>query len=399
LQALDDATTMRTGGRAALAAALVDARRHTLETFASQERALGPALDVPYRAELNPPRWELGHVGWFQDFWVSRNPERALGAGADPDATRTPAVLPDADAWFDSSRVPHRDRWTLPLPSADALRADLARGLEETLARLAGADETDAALYAFRLVLFHEDMHHEAAVYMAQHLGIELEGLAPRGASASGTLALPASSHTTGWRGPGFAFDNELQSHALEVPAFEIDAAPVSWARYLPFVEAGGYRERRYWTDDGWSWRSAQALERPRDLRARGSGWQRRAFQRWIDLDPALPAMHLTAHEAEAWCAWAGRRLPGEAEWERAALAGGLRFAWGEVWEWTASPFVPYPGFVAHAYRDYSQPWFHTRRTLRGGSFATRPRMKHARYRNFFPPERNDLFAGFRSCA
>jgi ergothioneine biosynthesis protein EgtB len=242
-------------------------------------------------------------------------------------------------------------------------------------------------------------MHHEAAVYMAQHLGIPLEGLAPRASAASGPVSLPPGPHTTGWRGPGFAFDNELRMHPLDLPACEIDAVPVTWARYLPFVEAGGYRDHRYWTEDGWSWRSAQALEHPRDTRAQGSRWQRRAFHRWVDLDPELPAMQLTAHEAEAWCAWAGRRLPAEAEWERAALEGGPGFAWGEVWEWTASPFVPYPGFVAHPYRDYSQPWFQTRRTLRGGSFATQPRMKHPRYRNFFPPERNDLFAGFRSCA
>jgi ergothioneine biosynthesis protein EgtB len=398
LQELDDATRMRTGGRAALAEALADARRHTLQTFACHERALGPTLAVPYRAEINPPRWELGHVGWFQDWWLSRNPDGARGVRARPDAPRAPPRLRDADAWFDSGRVPHRDRWSLPLPSADALRADLALGLEQTLAQLAGAEESDAGLYMFRLALFHEDMHHEASLYTAQHLGIGLEGWAPRPSRASGTIRLPGGVHATGWRGPGFAFDNELETHALEVPAFEIDAAPVTWARYLAFVAAGGYRERRHWTEAGWSWLGAQGLQAPRDLRAHGSRWQRRAFERWIDLDPELPAMHLTAHEAEAWCEWAGRRLPGEAEWERAACEAGARFAWGQVWEWTASAFVPYPGFVAHPYRDYSQPWFHTRRTLRGGSFATHSRMKHPRYRNFFPPERNDLFAGFRSC-
>ena len=123
--------------------------------------------------------------------------------------------------------------------------------------------------------------------------------------------------------------------------------------------------------------------------------------------------MNLSLYEAQAWCRWAGRRLPTEPEWERAATAAsetsppaalsdlddGAGFRWGQVWEWTATPFRPYPGFMSHPYRDYSAPWFDTRQVLRGASFATHPRLRHARYRNFFTPERNDIFAGFRSCA
>jgi EgtB-related family protein len=130
--------------------------------------------------------------------------------------------------------------------------------------------------------------------------------------------------------------------------------------------------------------------------------WRRQQFGQWLAVDPALPAMHLSHHEALAWCRWAGRRLPSEAEWEHAAVAArdtGGPFDWGQVWEWTASGFMPYPGFNAHPYRDYSAPWFDGRPVLRGGSFATAPRMKHPRYRNYFTAERNDLFAGFRSCA
>ena len=110
-------------------------------------------------------------------------------------------------------------------------------------------------------------------------------------------------------------------------------------------------------------------------------------------------ACHLSFFEAEAWCRWAGRRLPSEAEWERAACTGHPTFRWGDVWEWTASAFAPYPGFEAHPYRDYSAPWFDGRPVLRGASFMTQPRMRHARYRNFFLPQRNDVPAGFRSCA
>jgi ergothioneine biosynthesis protein EgtB len=396
----DESAVARSADATRLAAALTDARRRTLATFAAYERALGPELAVPYAPELNPPRWELGHVGWFQDWWLHRHPQRARGAAADPDVARLPPRLPHADAWFDSSRVPHVTRWQVPLPSADALRDDLARGLDDTLALLRDAGTDDAALYFHRLCLFHEDMHHEAAVYMAQHLGLPLDGWAPRAQAEPREIAFDATEHRLGASEQGFAFDNELPAHCVPLGAFRIDAAPVRWDRYLRFVEIGGYRTREWWTADGWDWLQRRGLAAPRDVRAQGASWQRRAFGAWSDLEAAAPAMNLSAHEAEAWCAWAGRRLPSEAEWEHAALHGvPAGFAWGDVWEWTASAFMPYDGFVAHPYRDYSQPWFGSRRVLRGGSFATHPRMKHPRYRNFFPADRHDVFAGFRSCA
>lgn len=385
----------------ALAAALRDSRDHTLATFAAYEQALrGSGMQVPYSPELNPPLWELGHVGWFQEWWIARNPERLRGAAANPDVERTAPHRAGVDAWFDSGRVAHAERWRLPLPPADALREDLAFGLQQSLELLrGGAQQGDDALYFFRLCLFHEDMHHEAAVYMAQHIGVPLQDWAARPVVSDSEIEVAAGTHRLGFASPGFAFDNELSAHEVEVPAFRIDAAPVSWGRYLPFVEAGGYRQRAHWSDAGWAWLQRLSLSAPRYLRQTGSSWQRQAFGHWVDLDPALPAMNLSCHEAEAFCAWAGRRLPSEAEWERVALHAGGALHWGDVWEWTASPFEPYPGFVAHPYRDYSAPWFGSRRVLRGASFATQPRMKHPRYRNFFMPERNDIFAGLRTCA
>ena len=398
---LTEAHGARTAPALALAAALRDSRERTLATFAVYEQALRETrLQVPYSPQLNPPLWELGHVGWFQEWWLARNRERARGAAADPDVPRPPPHRAGADAWFDSSRVAHTTRWQLPLPSADAIRDDLAFGLQQSLQLLRDvADDGDDALYFFRLCLFHEDMHHEAAVYMAQHLGVPLPGWAPQPSAARGELAIEGGTHRLGGASAGFAFDNELAGHDVDVPAFRIDAAPLTWARYLEFVEAGGYRQREHWSDDGWAWLQAAALSAPRYLRRHGSRWQRLTFGRWLDLAPDLPAMNLSCHEAEAFCAWAGRCLPSEAQWERAALHAGTALHWGGVWEWTASAFAPYPGFVAHPYRDYSAPWFGSRRVLRGGSFATHRRMKHARYRNFFMPERNDIFAGFRTCA
>jgi EgtB-related family protein len=137
----------------------------------------------------------------------------------------------------------------------------------------------------------------------------------------------------------------------------------------------------------------------PRYLRRAADGWQVQRFGQWQALDPDQAALHLTWFEADAWCRWAGRRLPGEAEWEMAALSRPQDFRWGSAWEWTASAFAPFVGFAPHPYRDYSRPWFDGRPVLRGASPATSERLRHPRYRNYFTPERNDIFAGFRSCA
>ncbi|WP_296495334.1 selenoneine synthase SenA [Rhodoferax sp.] len=406
LQIWQPAQAARTSSPHSLANALQTSRARTLALLDAYEAALGPLLTVPCSPQLNPPLWELGHIGWFQEFWLARNPQRSLGVQADPQAARRPSLLPQADTLYNSSRVAHASRWHLPLPGLQATRAYLQATLEQTLAFLAREAADDAALYFYRLALFHEDMHGEAAIYMAQALGIALapalSGDEPaRAIGPEQSLQLAAGDWLLGYADRGFAFDNELGPHAVQLAAYAIDDQPVAWRRYLPFVEEGGYADARWWSGPGWQWLQGQGS--PRYLRqvaqARGAPvWEQCRFGLWQALDPDAPACHLSYFEAEAWCRWAGRQLPSEAQWERAAMTR-PDFHWGEVWEWTASTFNPYPGFEAHPYLDYSAPWFGDRPVLRGASRATSARMAHPRYRNYFTSERNDILAGFRSCA
>lgn len=398
---------VRSAGPVALEAALRSGRAQLLALFEGFDRALGrDGLRVAFDPLLNLPLWELAHVGWFEEYWLSRNPDRRRGVACPPEVRRAASVLHGADGLCDSSNVPHARRWALDLPDVEATRAYLSEVRDATLALLRQSADSDDDLYFFRLVLLHEDMHREAWHFMAQHLGIDLgpamTGRAPRPSRVRGEWQFAGGMHSLGISGEGFAFDNELHAYPVRVAGFSIDRAPVSWRRFLPFLESRGYDSERWWSAAGWAWRKLHGRSHPLHLRPVEGGWQQQRFGKWVSVDLDAAALHLSAHEAEAWCRWSGRRLPTEVEWEAAAVRSAEQnepFEWGEVWEWTASPFAPYAGFSPHPYRDYSQPWFDGRPVLRGGSFATAPHMKHPRYRNFFPANRNDVFAGFRSCA
>jgi gamma-glutamyl hercynylcysteine S-oxide synthase len=266
---------------------------------------------------------------------------------------------------------------------------------------LHGTPEDDAALYLYRLALFHEDMHVEAFAYMSQTLGIDSGLLAPIATMAPREpLVFPATPWMLGSAPEGFVFDNERARHEVQVPEFEIDAQAVTWSQYCEFVEDGGYDEPAFWSEPGRVWLQAQQRRTPRYVDQMRHAVMQHRFGKLMRVPLAQPAMHVSWFEAQAWCAWTGRRLPTEVEWEAAAHLGATRgFRWGDVWEWTATTFHAYPGFAPDPYIDYSKPWFGTHKVLRGASFATRGRMRSAKYRNFYSPQRDDLFCGFRSCA
>jgi ergothioneine biosynthesis protein EgtB len=380
---------MRTLGKKELRESLGEAREYTtalLDDLSDQ------AWRVPYLRIINPPLWEVGHVGWFAERWCLRyrGPDRALA----------PSILPDADRWYDSSAVAHATRWELDLPTRAATWRYLANVLDATLEALEHAEDGDEGLYFFRLALYHEDMHGEAFAYTRQTLGYPAH--APR--------TLPPSACGEAHIGPvelmrgapagaeGFVFDNEKWAHPVRLAPFAIDRHPLTNAAFADFVDAGGYRRPECWTDAGRAWLAATGATAPRYWRRGDGGWEARAFDAWRALDPAAPVVHVTAFEAEAYCTWAGRRLPSESEWECAALHGAID--WGSaVWEWTATDFAPYPGFAPDPYADYSAPWFNTHRSVRGGSFVTPRRLLHPKFRNFYEPHRDDVFVGFRTCS
>jgi iron(II)-dependent oxidoreductase len=262
--------------------------------------------------------------------------------------------------------VPHDSRWTLSLPSF----SDTLAYRDEILERVVKGVET-ADPYFIELAIRHELMHAEAFHYTRQTLGYpepqelqkkDFSSVAGDMECAGGVFRLGAK------KDDGFAFDNEKWSHPVVLPPFRISRRPVTYGEYRRF------KEPLYCKD----------------------GMVRR-FDRWVPIPDDEPVRHVSWHDAVGYCEFAGRRLPTEAEWELAALAGLENV--GHVWEWTSSTFLPYPGFLRDPYKEYSEPWFGTHKVLRGSSFASPPGFAHARFRNFYTPERADMFVGFRTCA
>jgi iron(II)-dependent oxidoreductase len=423
-----------------------DARHRTCELVSdlANNQLIGPSLSI-----VNPLLWELGHVAWFQEKWVlRRSGQRSLRR--------------DADDLYDSAAIAHDTRWDLPLPSRHETLGYLTEVCDSVVERLTKQEPSSEDVYFTLLSVFHEDMHAEAFLYTRQTLNYprpRLTEFVGRNQTETGvrdTGPLPGDVHIPGGvfrlgaePSESFVFDNEKWAHEVPVHPFAIARAPVTQSEFLAFVEEGGYQRQLFWSEAGWRWKTEVAAERPVYWHRQTSGsWLRRDYDQWTPLEPHRPVLHVNWYEADAYCRWAGRRLPTEVEWEVAAaaepdtsgqsLAGKKRrFPWGSqaptprhanlnaqvlgcldvsacsegdsafgcrqmignVWEWTASDFLPYPGFSADPYQEYSEPWFGTHKVLRGGCWATRARLLRNTWRNFYRPDRRDVWAGFRTCA
>ena len=427
-----------------LAEWVYDARERTFDLVADLNYE---QLIVPYLPIVNPPLWEIGHVAWFQEKSVLRH------------ICKQKPIRDDADPLWDSIAIAHDTRWALSIPSREETLAYMREVRDAVIETLEKGEPSEELIYIVRYAVFHEDMHTEAFTYTRQTLGYppprlsDCMNIQPNERTDSPLLGdveiLGGTFQLGAMQDEGFVFDNEKWAHPVDVKPFAIARAPVTQSEFAAFVDDDGYCRKDIWGQEGWDWCQSVAAEHPVYWQCdTDGGWLRRHFDKWVPLEPHFPVIHVNWYEAEAYCCWAGRRLPTEVEWEVAAAAEPhpdsqlfsskkRRFPWGDqppmsaranldwnrmgcvnvnafpegdsafgcrqmignVWEWTSGDFLPYPGFEVDLYQEFSEPWFGTRKVLRGGCWSTRSRMLRNTWRNFYTPDRRDVLAGFRTCA
>lgn len=343
---------------------------------------------------MSPLAWDLAHIAAYEDLWLAH---RHGGL---------PLSRPDLAELYDAFETPRSVRGEIELLDPTQARTYLQHVRARSAQALATRGIGDGTIY--ELVLRHELQHSET---MRQTMA--LAGLLPAGepplerdgeVSADRWVHVPAGPFEIGAPAEGFSYDNERPRHTVELPAFEIARRPVSNASWMRFSEGGGYERREWWSDEGWAWKLQEDITQHPGV---ASG------------HPVAPVCHVSWFEADAYARASGARLPSEAEWEKAASrdsggpAGsreaelpkygksgaetGVLEGVGYVWEWTSSRFDGYPGFVAHPYREYSEVFFGgDYRVLRGGSWATSPRVGTVTFRNWDHPIRRQIFAGVR---
>jgi iron(II)-dependent oxidoreductase len=418
-----------------LAAALERARAQT-------EAILATVPDAVLESDVSPFAWplvwEYVEIGRFEELWLLRNL-----------AGERPLEKEHAEV-YEAFRRGRDPAGTLPPLRARAARAYAAEVRGRALAHLEDADldAPDALLrngYVFGLVVQHELRRQEALLQTLQ-LRTDAEYPVPpvdapdRAPAGPDEIEVPGGAFLLGAVDEPWAYDNELVAHEVELQPYRIDRAPVTNRAFAEFVADRGYRTRRHWSAQGWQWRTRTDVHHPLYWVEGPDGWERIRFGRREPVPPDEPVQHVSYHEAEAFARWAGKRLPTEAEWERAAgwdeRRGKTRYPWGQesmgyeanlgrrrfspapagsygggvspvgcvqmagdVWEWTTSFFQPYPGFLAFPYPEYSEVFFGEEyRVLRGGSWATDPLLARVSFRSWDEPGRRHVFAGFR-CA
>ncbi|MGW4821285.1 ergothioneine biosynthesis protein EgtB [Streptomyces sp. NPDC004227] len=408
--------------------------RTTLLTTCVEE----PDLTAQHSPLMSPLVWDLAHIGNQEELWLLR-----AVAGRE-------AMRPEIDSLYDAFEHPRAERPSLPLMAPDEARgyASEVRGrvldvLESTAFH--GTRLTEAG-FAFGMIAQHEQQHDETMLITHQLRRGPQALTAPDpepGPPFTGPpeVLVPGGPFTMGTSTEPWALDNERPAHVREVAPFWIDTTPVTNAAYQAFVEDGGYTEPRWWTPDGWAHIRRHDIDAPLYWRRDGGQWLRRRFGATEAVSPDEPVLHVCWYEADAYARWAGRRLPTEAEWEKAArhdpvTGRSTRYPWGDadptpehanlgqrhlrparagshaagesplgvrqligdVWEWTASDLLPYPGFTAFPYKEYSEVFFGPEyKVLRGGSFAVDAVACRGTFRNWDHPVRRQIFSGFRT--
>ena len=428
---------------------------HVLERARRRTEGLTGAVDDAdlvrqHSPLMSPLVWDLAHIGNQEELWILRN----LG-GRDP-------MHPEIDPLYDAFEHPRAERPSLPLLPPDEARRYVheVRGrvldlLEQP--RWGAASDTRAGElgrdgFAFGLIAQHEQQHDETMLITHQLRAGEpaLHRVAPPSAPADvltlpEEVFIPGGPFTMGTSTEPWALDNERPAHEVDVAGFWLDTTPVTNGAYLEFIADGGYDDPRWWSPEGWEHRQNAGLVAPLywtyDGAHDGGQWLRRRFGVTEPVPPQEPVLHVSYYEAEAYAAGKGRRLPTEAEWEKAArhdpaTGRSRRYPWGDedpsphhanlgqahlqpapagsypdgaapsgarqligdVWEWVSSDFLPYPGFVAWPYREYSEVFFGPDyKVLRGGSFAVDPVACRGTFRNWDYPIRRQIFSGFRT--
>ena len=428
-----------------LAALLEECRERTLALVAPLS---SDDLRRQHDRLMSPILWDIGHIGNFEDLWGVRT-----FAGSEAD-------VEGLDPMYDPMINPRSVRDTLPLPALEEMRGYLGSVRARLLERLDGADlENGSPLlrdgYLYQMLLQHEYQHDETILATLQlktgepYRPTKRRTLPAGDASVGGFVAIPAGEYFIGTDDRSVAYDNERPRHRVALGAFEIGVAPVSNGEFMEFVEAGGYRMRELWTDEGWSFITEHEIIAPKHWERDDDGhWRTRSMDIVENVNPRRPVVHVSWHEAEAYCRWADVRLPSEIEWEVAASwdpssplprtypwgedapnpwgadasappranvdqlgfmaaeigaypdgvsAVGCHQMIGDVWEWTSSDFMGYPDFEAFPYDEYSKVFFGSDyKVLRGGSWATRPGAIRTTFRNWDYPIRRQIFSGFR---